>query len=145
MAREMIAMWRTANGLVGVPGQMSHQTSDATWNPADTRARGSAGSKSNWRSWIPNLERTPPLLQFMVRLGRWIKARCQSAVPQTPQLRLVGQLALGTKRHLSLVEVGGIQFLVGGGVDHVTVIVPISTSGTALPENLHSAGRPQQL
>ena len=144
MAREMVAMWRTANGLVGVPGQMSHQTSDAMWNSADTAERESAQAHSGWRSWIPNLERTPPLVQFMVRLSRWIQAKCHSEAMQTPQLRLVGQLALGAKRHLSLVEVGGVQFLVGGGVEHITVIVPIS-GGTTPTDNLQNAARPHSL
>lgn len=138
-------MWRTAKGLAGVPGQMSHPASDAMWNPADARARESSRSKSAWRSWIPSLERTPPLVQFLVRLARWVKAKCQSGATQAPQLRLVGQLALGAKRHLSLVEVGGVQFLVGGGVEHITVIVPVSMADLRQTENLQDAGRPQQL
>jgi len=145
MAREMVAMWRTASGLVGVPGQMSHPASDAMWNPGDATTPESARSKSGWRGWIPSLERTPPLVQFMVRLARWLQAKCHSGVAQTPQLRLVGQLALGAKRHLSLVEVGGMQFLVGGGVEHVTVIVPIPTADPLSTEKPHNAGRPHPL
>ncbi|HTU48984.1 MAG TPA: flagellar biosynthetic protein FliO [Acidobacteriaceae bacterium] len=139
-------MWRTANGLVGVPGPMSHPASDAMWNPADAGARESARSKPDWRRWIPTLERTPPLMQFIVRLARWVKTKYHSGVIQTPpQLRLVGQLALGAKRHLSLVEVGGVQFLVGGGAEHITVIVPISSPHLCQTENLQDAGKPQQL
>jgi hypothetical protein len=145
MAREMVAMWRTADGLVGVSGQMSHQVADAMWNPADTRACEPFPSKPDWRRWIPTLERTPPLMQFIVRLARWVKSKCQSGVTQTPQLRLVGQLALGAKRHLSLVEVGGVQFLVGGGLEHITVIVPVSSANLCQIENLQDAARPHQL
>lgn len=145
MAREMVAMWRMANGLVGVPGQVSRQASDATWNSTEARVRESARSKSAWHSWVPSLERTPPLMQFIVRLARWVKTKCNSGVTQTPQLRLVGQLALGAKRHLSLVEVGGVQFLVGGGAEHITVIVPVLTADLCQTENLQDAGRPQQL
>ena len=137
MAREMVAMWRTANGLVGVPGQMSNPASDAMWNPQETKERESVRFKPDWRNWLPSLERTPPLMQFIVRLTRWVKSKYQSGVTQAPQLRLVGQLALGAKRHLSLVEVGGAQFLVGGGAEHITVIVPVSTAG--LPQT----GNPQ--
>jgi Flagellar biosynthesis protein, FliO len=147
MAREMVAMWRNASGLVAVPGQISHQASDTAWNPEDAPMLESSesGSRSGWRSWIPTLERTPPLVQFIVRATRWFQAKFRSGVAQSPQLRLVGQLALGAKRHLSLVEVGGVQFLVGGGVEHVTVIVPIPTAGIAPTENPHNAGRPHPL
>ncbi len=145
MAREMVAMWRTASGRVGVPGLVSHQDSDAMWNPGDATTPESSRSKSGWRGWIPPLERTPPLVQFIVRAMEWFKVKCRSSATPTPQLRLVGQLALGAKRHLSLVEVGGVQFLVGGGVEHVTVIVPISTAGITPTENPHNAGRPLPL
>jgi hypothetical protein len=145
MGREMVAMWRTANGLVGVPGQMSHQASDAMWNPAAAGEGESGRSKSSWRHWIPTLEHTPPLVQFFVRLANWMKAKCHSQGPQATQLRLVGQLPLGAKRHLSLVEVGGVQFLVGGGVEHITVIVPVSSANLCQTKNLQDAGKPQQL
>lgn len=142
MATEMAAMWRTAKGLVGVPGPMSHQVPNEKWSHADERTPNSAESKTGWRNWIPALDRTPPLLQFFVRLTRVLKAKCQSGATQVPPLRLVGQLALGAKRHLSLVEVGGVQFLVGGGVEHVTVIVPIPGAGPNSTEILQDAGRP---
>lgn len=145
MAREMVATWRTANGGAGAPGVMAHPVSDAVWNQAGDTTSVSGGSKSGWRRWIPTLERTPPLVQFFVRVARWCKAKCQSEAARAPQLRLIGQLALGAKRHLSLVEVGGVQFLVGGGVEHVTVIVPIPTAGLNPTENLQDAGRPHPL
>ncbi|MGB8480603.1 MAG: flagellar biosynthetic protein FliO [Acidobacteriaceae bacterium] len=145
MAREMVAMWRTASGLVGVPGQVSPQGCDAMWNPGDATTPESARSKSGWRAWIPTLERTPPLVQFIVRAMQWFRVKCRSSATPTPQLRLVGQLALGGKRHLSLVEVGGVQFLVGGGVEHVTVIVPIPNAGITPTENPLNAGRPYPL
>jgi len=142
MAREMFAMWRTADGLVAVPGAIAHPPSDAAWNPADDTASEAAESGSGRRSWIPTLERTPPLVQFFVRLARWIRTKCQSEATQAPQLRLVGHLALGAKRHLSLVEVGGVQFLVGGGTEHITVIAPIPAGVPSPTENLQDAGRP---
>jgi Flagellar biosynthesis protein, FliO len=145
MAREMVAMWRNASALVGLPGQMSHQVSDTAWNPEGATTPESTSLKEGWKSWIPTLERTPPLVQFVVRLVRWFQAKFRSGVAQTPQLRLVGQLALGAKRHLSLVEVGGAQFLVGGGVENVTVIVPIPAAGITPTENPHNAGRPHPL
>ncbi len=145
MDGEMVAMWRTANGLVGVPGQMSHPASDAKWNPSDARVRESSRTKSGWRSWIPTLERMPPLVQFIARAMQWFKVKCHPTATPTPQLRLVGQLALGSKRHLSLVEVGGMQFLVGGGVEHVTVIVPISKADPLPAEKPQNTGRSHPL
>jgi hypothetical protein len=141
----MVAMWRTANRLVGFAGEMSPPASDAIWNQADETATESAAPKPLWRSWIPTLERTPPLVQFFVRLARWCKAKCQSEAMPAPQFRLIGQLALGAKRHLSLVEVGGVQFLVGGGAEHVTVIAPIPTGGLNSTENPQNAGRSHPL
>ncbi len=85
-------------------------------------------------------------MQAIVRLARWVRAKCHSGITSTPpQLRLVGQLALGAKRHLSLVEVGGVQFLVGGGVEHITVIVPVLASNLCPTENLPGAGKPHAL
>ncbi|MFZ0515730.1 MAG: flagellar biosynthetic protein FliO [Acidobacteriaceae bacterium] len=98
-------------------------------------------SKSGWRSWIPPLDRTPPMMQFLVRVTRWIQSKCKSGVAQAPQLRLVGQLALGAKRHLSLVEVDGVQFLVGGGAEHITVIVPVATPDLHPATSLQDAER----
>jgi hypothetical protein len=145
MAREMVAMWRTANRLVGFPREMPSPASDAIWNQADEMPPESAAPKPHRRDWIPNLEQTPPLVQFLVRLARWLKAKCRSEATQVPQLRLIGQLALGAKRHLSLVEVGGVQFLVGGGVEHVTVIAPIPNGVLNSTENPQNTGRPHPL
>ncbi|MES2220988.1 MAG: flagellar biosynthetic protein FliO [Acidobacteriota bacterium] len=143
MAREMAAMWRRANGLVRVPGQLSHQASDPMWNPADVGTGNSDRCTSGWRNWIPALDRTPPLWQFFVRLLRWWKTTFHAGAAPSTQLRLVGQLALGAKRHLSLVEVGGAQFLVGGGVEDISVIVPVPAP--KLSENLSDAPRPHPL
>ncbi|HZC43666.1 MAG TPA: flagellar biosynthetic protein FliO [Acidobacteriaceae bacterium] len=94
---------------------------------------------------MPTLERTPPLVQFFVRMVRWLKTKYSSGVSQTPPLHVVGQISLGAKRHLSLVEVGGVQFLVGGGVEHVTVIVPVSTSDPGQTTKPQEAGQPPSL
>lgn len=141
----MVAIWRAESGLVGVPGPISPQASDSTWSPAEEATPKSGRSNSGWRGWIPTLERTPPLVQFIVRLGRWVKAKCHSGDTQAPHLRLVGQLTLGGKRHLSLVEVGGAQFLIGGGVEHVTVIVPVAAPDPFPTEKRDHAERPQPL
>ena len=141
----MAAMWRTAEGLVGASVHLSHQASDGVCNPGSAIAPDSALSRQGWRTWIPSLERTPPLVQFIARAALWLKAKFRSGEYQIPRLRLVGQLALGAKRHLSLVEVGGVQFLVGGGVEHVTVIVAVPPAGQSSTGKLQDAERPDPI
>jgi flagellar biogenesis protein FliO len=52
----------------------------------------------------------------------------------------VAQLSLGSKRHVSVVEVGGLQFLVGGGAENVTVIVPITSQAVVHKTDAPDAG-----
>jgi flagellar biogenesis protein FliO len=59
-------------------------------------------------------------------------------------LRLVAQLSLGGKRYVSVVEVGGMQFLVGGGAENVTVIIPIATETAAHKTDKRDADRELQ-
>lgn len=87
-----------------------------------------AGGK---RNWMPPADRMPPIVQFALHAARWFKTKVVSGTKEGAQLRLVGQLALGAKRHLALVEVGGVRFLVGGGAEHVTVIVPVPAANGA--------------
>ena len=82
-------------------------------------------SKKNARSWMPSVQQMPPIAQFILRIVQWCKSKCVAGRKENAPLRLIGQLPLGAKRHLALVEVGGVQFLVGGGAEHVTVIVPV--------------------
>ena len=125
MAREMVAMWRTAEGMVDMPGSVSAQLQAQPACFENSRTREEASSTPGRRSWIPPLDRMPPLIQFVLHAAHWFRAKCVPGAKPGTQLRLVGQLALGAKRHLSLVEAGGCRFLVGGGIDNVTVIVPI--------------------
>lgn len=71
------------------------------------------------------MEQMPPIVQFFLNAGRWWRTKCAAGRKEGTPLRLVGQLALGAKRHLALVEVDGAQFLVGGGAEQITVIVPV--------------------
>lgn len=118
-------MWGTAEELVDVPGKVSAQVLAQAASHENATVRDEAGSKPGRRSWIPALDRMPPLVQFVLRAAHWFRAKCVPCAKPGTQLRLVGQLALGAKRHLSLVEADGYRFLVGGGTEHVTVIVPI--------------------
>lgn len=128
-------MWIPVEGLAGVSGEVPGPAS----SHENSTGREQALANPRYWSWLPPLDRTPPVVQFVVHAAQWFKARCNPGAKQNPQLRLVGQLSLGAKRHLSLVEVGGMQFLVGGGVEHVTVIVPIPT--VLNNKDARSAGR----
>lgn len=83
------------------------------------------------RSWIPPSDFMPPVVQFALQAVRWFKTKVTTGTKEGSQLRLVSQLNLGAKRHLALVEVGGVQFLIGGGAEHVTVIVPVPAANIA--------------
>lgn len=125
MAREMVAMWRTAEGLMDKSGNVSAQLQAQPACSENSRTREGVSPMPRRRSWIPSLDRMPPLIQFVLQAAHWFRAKCVPGANPGTQLRLIGKLALGAKRHLSLVEAGGCRFLVGGGIDNVTVIVPI--------------------
>lgn len=98
---------------------------------AQERVSSKAGAR-----WIPPVERMPPIVQFAVKLAGWCRAKCKTDRKAEAPLRMIGQLPLGGKRHLALVEAGGMQFLVGGGAEHVTVIVPVgATAGVKLDDS----------
>ncbi len=120
-------MWMPAVDLAGVKGGAVNQVSDAASNCENVTLARRGQTIPRWQRWMPSLTSMPPLVQFVLHAAQWCRAKCVPGAKQGAQLRLVGQLTLGAKRHLSLVEVGGVQFLVGGGTEHVTVIVPIST------------------
>jgi flagellar biogenesis protein FliO len=67
----------------------------------------------------------PPIVQFVLGAVAWCRTKLTAGASAATPLRLVNQLALGGKRSLSLVEVDGVHFLVGGGAESVTVIVPV--------------------
>ena len=62
-------------------------------------------------------------------LAAWLLRKWQlwkkGARPVRRHMRVVEQLALGGKRQLLLVEIGGERFLVGGGPDSVDTIVRV--------------------
>jgi len=68
-----------------------------------------------------------PLMALGQRGWRWLVARCAGGVSAAtrPDMRLVGHLALGGRKTITLVEVEGQRYLVGGGADSVTAIVAV--------------------
>ena len=88
-----------------------------------------------------------PLMALGQRGWRWLVARCAGGVPTAtrPTMRLVGHLALGGRKTITLVEVEGQRYLVGGGADSVTAIVAVGAEEgkkNLLPENLVAEDTP---
>jgi flagellar biogenesis protein FliO len=139
MAREMRATWMPIEGLTASPAPVAGRVS-GQGHTATVQTNRSDAAK---RSWIPSLDHMPPLIQFALHAMQWVRSRSASGTKQGAQLRLVGQLNLGAKRHVSVVEIGGLQFLVGGGSEHVTVIVPIAAAAVSQP-NSHAKDEVQE-
>ncbi len=70
----------------------------------------------------------PPIAQFVLHAIAWCRTKLTAGAAEASPLRLIKQLPLGGKRSLSLVEADGVRFLVGGGPDSVTIIVPVVRS-----------------
>ena len=77
----------------------------------------------------------PPVVQFVLHAIAWCRAKMAGTQSSASPLRLVSHLALGGKKSLALVEADGVRFLVGGGADSVTVIVPVTQAATGIQEN----------
>ncbi len=89
----------------------------------------------------------PPIVQFAMHAVAWCRMKLKGGVSVCSPLRLVSQLPLGGKRSLSLIEVDGLRFLVGGGADSVTIIVPVSRTAFTTLENaagLHALDIPDK-
>lgn len=100
-------------------------------DPPQVRSEAPVAASPKGRSWLPPVERMPPAIQFGLRLANWFRTKCAPAEKEKAPLRMVGQLSLGGKRHLALVEVGDLRFLVGGGAENVTVIVPVAANANS--------------
>lgn len=136
MATHSAEMWMPKTESAGLPGPVSGQGHSKTVEmPATGTGR---------RRWIPPAESMPPIVQFVLSAMKWFRAKCASGAKTEMPLRLVAQLSLGGKRHVSVVEVGGMQFLVGGGAENVTVIVPIAAETEAHKTDARDADRELQ-
>ena len=77
----------------------------------------------------------PPIVQFVLHAIAWCRGKMAGMASSASPLRLVSHLALGGKKSLALVEADGVRFLVGGGADSVTVIVPVMQPASGVQEN----------
>jgi hypothetical protein len=82
-----------------------------------------------------NASGMPPVVQFLLHAMSWCRAKLAANTDANTPLRRVSQLSLGGKKSLTLVEADGVRFLVGGGTDNVTVIVPIVQPAFGTQEN----------
>ena len=77
-----------------------------------------------------------PLIAAALQGWQWLVARCKGGAPtQTrPTLRVLSQLPLGGRKTLTLIDLEGQRYLVGGGSDSVTAILAIQSEGDATRE-----------
>ncbi len=70
-----------------------------------------------------------PVIAVLLLGWKWIAARWQRSTPITerPSMKTLSHLALGGRKTITLVEVDGVRYLVGGGADTVTTIVAVTT------------------
>ena len=63
---------------------------------------------------------------------QWIQALCMRALlpPRTRRLRVSETVSLGDKRFVSIVEVDGVDFLIGGGVANVSLLTRLGPVAT---------------
>ena len=58
------------------------------------------------------------------RAWRWIRARRISR-PSTRRLQVDASVSLGEKRFVAVIQVDGLQFLIGGGATNVTLLAEL--------------------
>ncbi len=108
-----------------------HSDPNAAAEPVASQTTTSRGVRAFFSARIESIAAgdpsgMPPVVQFAMHAIAWTRAKVKGATREVSPLRLVSQLPLGGKRSLSLVEADGLRFLVGGGADSVTIIVPVS-------------------
>ena len=69
-----------------------------------------------------------PVIVVLLQLWQWITARLKQTAPMATRssMKTLSHLALGGRKTITLVEVDGVRYLVGGGADTVTTIVAVS-------------------
>ncbi len=77
-----------------------------------------------------------PLIAAALQGWQWLVARCKGGAPAAarPTLRVLSQLPLGGRKTLTLIDLEGQRYLVGGGSDSVTAILAIQSEGEATRE-----------
>src|SRR5260370_42252277 len=77
---------------------------------------------------------------LLSRAWKWIQAR-QVARSSTRRLKVAETVSLGEKRFVAVIQVDGLQFLLGGGPTNVTLLAQLNvteTFGGALKESMNT-------
>ena len=84
-----------------------------------------------------------PLIAAALQGWQWLVARCKGGAPAAarPTLRVLSQLALGGRKTLTLIDLEGQRYLVGGGSDSVTAILAIQPDTEAPRETIAPSTR----
>ena len=69
-----------------------------------------------------------PVIVVLLQIWQWVTARLKQTAPTATRssMKTLSHLALGGRKTITLVEVDGVRYLVGGGADTVTTIVAVS-------------------
>jgi len=66
---------------------------------------------------------------LLSRAWRWIRARRISR-PSTRRLQVDASVSLGEKRFVAVIQVDGLQFLIGGGATNVVLLAKLGRKGS---------------
>lgn len=74
-----------------------------------------------------------PVISLGLLFWHWLSAHWTKnmSVAERPAMRTLSHLALGGRKTITLVEVDGLRYLIGGGADTVTAIVAVQTDAAA--------------
>lgn len=79
---------------------------------------------------------------LLTRAWRWIRER-QAARSATKRLHVAASVSLGEKRFAAVIEVDGLQFLVGGGATNVSLLAQLNP-GQSFGDALQKAAAPEE-
>lgn len=82
---------------------------------------------------------------LLSRAWRWIQAR-KAVRSSTRRLRVTETVSLGEKRFVAVVQIDGLQFLLGGGPTNVTLLAQLAATedfGELLKETMDVPKKPK--
>ena len=97
-------------------------------------AAGSGSPRSSGPVAVPEISQAaterpvPPLLSALQGAWKWIQRHGGATIltPRNRRLRVSETISLGDKRFVSIVEVDGTSFLIGGGTGSVVLLTPLT-------------------
>jgi hypothetical protein len=82
--------------------------------------------RSPWSFGLPSKLPQRPTASVLTRVWTWLHSRY--TVSATKRLRVSETVPLGEKRFVSLVSVGGREFLIGGGASGVSMLAQLGST-----------------